>query len=297
MKKLLLVLFTLNTLITQAGCPLEIVLTTTYTPIICPGGKSTITNTVLGGVAPYKYLYLTLGNSSTGKLDTLAYTDSNTIDVYAGYYRVRVIDSKGCTMETSLPNKKYSWYHIQDTMLSMTINETLYNTSSLTAKNGSIKIKTLEGSSPYTYLWDNKSVSDSIFKLTSGTYTVQVIDKNKCSTTKTIFLPYNTPSVTHKDNSIDSITPQLGQNYPNPIIDPKSGNVFTTIEYVIPSYDEFNLQIISTDKGNIVYNEKLEAKKTKIMVECQDFKKGNYIYQLIQKSNEKVLFTKKMIIQ
>lgn len=296
MKILMIVLFTLITLVSNANCP-KITLTTTYTPIVCPGGKSTITNTVVGGVAPYKYLYLTLGNSSTGKLDTLAYNNSNTIDVVAGYYRVRVIDSKGCTMETSFPNTKFSWYHIQDTIKPITMTENIYNTSSLNAKNGSIKVKPIGGNIPYTYLWNTNSTKDSISNLITGTYTVKIFDKNNCILTKSIFLPYNTPSVTHKDNSVDSITPQLGQNYPNPVIEPKHGNVFTTIEYVIPPYDEFNLMIISTDKGNIVYNEKLESNKTKVMIECHDFKKGNYIYQMIQKSNNKILFTKKMLIQ
>ena len=296
MKKLIVVLFTLITLISQAGCP-SITLTTTYTPILCSGGKSTITNTVVGGVAPYKYLYLTLGNNPKGKLDTLAYTNSNTIDVVAGYYRVRIVDAKGCTMETSFPNTKFSWYHIEDLSKPITISEVISNTSSINAKNGSITVTPIGGNSPYTYKWNDNSVNNSINNVISGTYSVIVTDKNKCTATKSIFLPYNTPSVTHKDNSIDSITPQLGQNYPNPITEPKNGNVFTTIEYVIPSYDEFYLRILSTDKGNIVYNEKLEAKKTKVMVECHDFKKGNYIYQLVQKSNNKVLFTKKMIIQ
>lgn len=296
MKILMIVLFTLITLVSQAGCP-SITLTTTYTPILCSGGKSTITNTVVGGVAPYKYLYLTLGNSSTGKLDTLAYNYNNTIEVVAGYYRVRIVDSKGCTMETSFPNTKYSWYHIEDLAKPITITEIISNTSSVNAKNGSISVTPMDGTSPYTYKWSNNSTINPISNVGSGTYSVIVTDKNNCTATKPIFLPYNTPSVTHKDNSIDSITPQLGQNYPNPITEPKNGNVFTTIEYVIPPYDEFYLRIISTDKGNIVYNEKLDSKKTKVMVECHDFKKGNYVYQLVQKSNNKVLFTKKMIIQ
>ena len=296
MKKLIVVLFTLITLISQASCP-SIILTTTYTPILCAGGKSTITNTVVGGVAPYKYLYLTLGNNPKGKLDTLSYTNSNTLDVVAGYYRVRIVDSKGCTMETSFPNTKFSWYHIEDLSKPITISEVISNTSSINAKNGSITVTPIGGNDPYTYKWNNNSVDNSITNVISGTYSVVVTDKNNCIATKSIFLPYNTPSVTHKDNSVDSITPQLGQNYPNPITEPKNGNVYTTIEYVIPSYDEFYLRILSTDKGNIVYNEKLDTKKTKVMVECHDFKKGNYIYQLVQKSNNKVLFTKKMIIQ
>ena len=296
MKILMIVLFTLITLVSQAGCP-KITLTTTYTPILCSGGKSTITNTVVGGVAPYKYLYLTLGNSSTGKLDTLAYNNSNTIDVVAGYYRVRIIDSKGCTMETSFPNTKYSWYHIEDLTKPITISEVISNSSSLNAKNGSITVTPSDGNSPYTYNWNDNSTKNTISNLITGTYTVKVSDINGCTITKSIFLPYNTPSVTHKDNTVDSITPQLGQNYPNPVVEPKHGNVFTTIEYVVPSYDEFNLRIISTDKGNVIYDEKLESNKTKVMIECHDFKKGNYLYQLVQKSNNKILFTKKMLIQ
>ena len=54
--------------------------------------------------------------------------------------------------------------------------------------SGKIMVTGLTGNPPYTYLWNNFSISNSITGLTSGSYSVTVTDGSNCSLTKTAFI-------------------------------------------------------------------------------------------------------------
>jgi hypothetical protein len=57
------------------------------------------------------------------------------------------------------------------------------------------------GSTASSFQLKNGATTAAISALAPGTYNVTVTDKNNCTSTKAVFLPYNTPSITHKDNS------------------------------------------------------------------------------------------------
>jgi len=59
--------------------------------------------------------------------------------------------------------------------------------------SGKIMVTGLTGSPPYTYLWNNFSISDNITGLTSGAYSVTVTDSTNCSLTKTAFVDTTVP--------------------------------------------------------------------------------------------------------
>lgn len=54
--------------------------------------------------------------------------------------------------------------------------------------NGWIKVLPLAGSAPYSFLWGNGELIDSIGGLTAGTYEVTVLDNDGCSTEESIIL-------------------------------------------------------------------------------------------------------------
>jgi len=161
----------------------KLVLSTTYSDIKCGGGESTITNNTTGGVLPYTYVYLTLGNSSTGKYDTLLITNSNSLNVKAGYYRVRVIDVNGCTTENRFDNTIYTWYRIVDSLKPITLNYTITQPKCY-GDSGIITTSVNGGSLPYTYKWSN-GFTGPILKNIKGKYTLIVKDNNGCIKTFT----------------------------------------------------------------------------------------------------------------
>lgn len=58
------------------------------------------------------------------------------------------------------------------------VTATLNNTTFLSGNNGSIIVSVNGGSAPYSYVWSNGSITQSISGLTAGSYTVEVTDNN-----------------------------------------------------------------------------------------------------------------------
>ncbi len=58
-------------------------------------------------------------------------------------------------------------------------------------KNGAIYATATGGTPPYTYLWNNGATEDSLTRLVSGIYTVQVIDALGCISRDTVEVPLN----------------------------------------------------------------------------------------------------------
>lgn len=70
--------------------------------IVIPGnGEASINTIVTGGIGPYTYQHFILKNNKPKKINNLN-------DVGPGYYRTRVTDSVGCSMET------VGWVQIKD---------------------------------------------------------------------------------------------------------------------------------------------------------------------------------------
>lgn len=137
--------------------PQSIVLTTTQTNNLVNGGSTgTINLTVIGGTAPYTYLW------SNGA------TTQDISNLPAGTHSVVVTDSNGCTSG-----------------ISATITQpTVLNVSGVGTNpvcggiSGSIDVTVSGGQSPYTYLWNTGATTQDLTALGDGFYSVVVKDAN-----------------------------------------------------------------------------------------------------------------------
>jgi len=138
----------------------------TLQPIIshasCNGASdgSIIVN-VSGGTPSYDYLW------SNGA------TVSQVSGLQAGNYTVTVTDVSGCT-------KKGTFTVNAPAALTCICNSNVVNVSCFGGSNGSITVQPNGGTAPYSYLWSNGQVTQSISGLTAGTYTVTITDANGC---------------------------------------------------------------------------------------------------------------------
>ncbi|HRW27093.1 MAG TPA: gliding motility-associated C-terminal domain-containing protein, partial [Bacteroidales bacterium] len=137
--------------------------------------------TVSGGKAPYTYSWTGPSGFTSSLEDISSLTE--------GTYSVTVTDDYGCTIST-------------DTVLTLpeplTIEARLsdyngYSVSCLGRADGWIKVATLTGTAPYEYTWTGPdgftaTLTDSIYALKEGTYTVTVTDSHLCTMTQDISL-------------------------------------------------------------------------------------------------------------
>ena len=126
-----------------------------------------------GGVEPYSYLW------SDG---TITKDISN---LSAGQYTIEVTDVNNCSkselIAVSEPDK-----------LTATINSPVYdsghNISEFDENDGSINLEVEGGVPSYTFVWSTGDNSEDLDDLTAGSYSVNIIDQNGCTTKANIIL-------------------------------------------------------------------------------------------------------------
>ena len=126
--------------------------------------------TVIGGKAPYRYLWSNGGTSSA--------IDS----VKAGSYNLTVTDSVGTTI-----NAKFEVPGL--TALTITGSVTAARGSAGVA-NGSISLSVVGGKGAYTYRWSNSATTASIMGLSQGEYCITVTDGAGCSSSRCFVVDY-----------------------------------------------------------------------------------------------------------
>ncbi|MCK9499862.1 MAG: gliding motility-associated C-terminal domain-containing protein, partial [Bacteroidales bacterium] len=140
--------------------PTELIASSTFTPISCNGGNSTVTVSATGG--------------------TLPYTGIGNFIVNAGDYSYTVTDANGCSSVTS-------GTVTQPEMIVLTaiVDE---NVSCNGLADGQATASAIGGTEPYTYHWDNPSSSygSTVSQLPAGNWTVQLTDNNGCTAERTI---------------------------------------------------------------------------------------------------------------
>ena len=125
------------------------------------GNNGSINLTVSGGSAPYSFVW------STGA------TTEDISGVAAGNYSVTITDVNGCT--TTASGQITQPVGALNASVSMTQFVSCFGGS-----NGSLNVSINGGTAPFTYLWSNGSISQSISNLSAGVYTVTVTDANGC---------------------------------------------------------------------------------------------------------------------
>ncbi|MBL0343395.1 MAG: gliding motility-associated C-terminal domain-containing protein [Bacteroidetes bacterium] len=117
---------------------------------------------VSGGTAPYVF---TWSNGSTTE---------DLSNMPAGTYTVSVVDANGCTTTQTATLTQPS------APLSTTA-QVGNNVSCFGGSNGTIDLNVGGGTSPYSFLWSNGSVTEDISGLPSGSYSVTITDANGCT--------------------------------------------------------------------------------------------------------------------
>lgn len=136
-----------------------------YEDINCFGDKTgSVTVRVTGGTLPYKYKWSS-GDSTL-----------NITNVPAGSYSFTVTDAGGCTqlVKATLAQPTKLEYDVK----------AVTNVACFNDKSGAIDIAVSGGVGPYTYKWNNNTITQDLEGVGAGKYTVQVADAKGC--TKTI---------------------------------------------------------------------------------------------------------------
>lgn len=121
-----------------------------------------------GGTAPYSFTWNT--GSTSPSINSLS----------AGLYRVEIKDTNGCldTVSASISNPGILTANIQLTSPITCAGEF----------NGALTLVPTGGTSPYTYLWGNRSITDKIQSLGRGRYIGTITDANGCTASDTFDL-------------------------------------------------------------------------------------------------------------
>jgi hypothetical protein len=143
-------------------------------PAMCPAVSSVQVTSFTGGTSPFSCLWTNINT-------TLPYT-GNPAPVPNGQYTFVITDGAGCKIS--------SW--------SYTSNINVYSLSTITVNitgtaanctNGTANAVVSGGTSPYSYLWNNSAVSQSLSGLSAGFYSCLVSDALGCQSTGYYQLP------------------------------------------------------------------------------------------------------------
>jgi len=152
-----------------------------------PGNDGTASTSASGGTPPYTYNWAPGGSTTTG-LTGLG----------SGNYTVTVTDNNGCVaVETVSVNSGGS----------INLGETVVNPTCFGDCNGSITLSPSGGVPPYTYLWDDNSVTFFRTSLCAGDYDVTVTDNFGCSRTETITVTQPDSLQANLSSTPESCTP------------------------------------------------------------------------------------------
>lgn len=144
--------------------PVAVTATTSSTPATCGSSTGTATATVSGGTGSYTYAWNPSGQ-----------TTPTATGLAAGTYTVTITDLNTCTIikTVSVGSSNALTTSITNTATACTIN------------NGTATVTPLNGTAPYTYLWNNGQTTPTATGLGTGTYTVTTTDANGCNATAT----------------------------------------------------------------------------------------------------------------
>jgi PKD repeat protein len=132
----------------------------TINDALCSGsGNASISLTIVGGTPPYDYVW------SNGQVI------SNPFNLSSGQHCVTVYDNNGCQIDTCV-------MVVQPPILNVALNAS--NEDCFGSCDGSISVLATGGTAPYSYLWSNTEVSQTINNLCSGIYNITVTDFNGC---------------------------------------------------------------------------------------------------------------------
>jgi len=156
--------------------PTQLTANTVGTNVLCFGGTGSIAAAATGGTVPYTYDWAPAGGTS-----------ATATGITAGSYTVTVTDNNGCTATASSTIT-------QPTVLAVSLTgpQTICSNTI-----GTLTATVSGGSVPYTYAWSSGITSTTstakITPVVAQTYTVNITDKNGCTTSAQIFVTLGPP--------------------------------------------------------------------------------------------------------
>jgi hypothetical protein len=213
--------------------------------ITCNGasdGKATALGD--GGNGAFTYTWSNGGNASTIS------------NVPAGLYFVTVSDEENCTSSISVNLTQPDVLNCNASSTSLTSNN---------VNDGTATAAPIGGTSGYTYLWSNGSVTSTVTGLTPGVYTVVVTDANGCTASQTVNVdPFNGTSQTNEPIWLIGI-----RIIPNP----SSG--LTKIMFTEAPAGTMETQIMDAS-GRLVWSD-ISKNQPVITIEASDLPSGIYL--------------------
>lgn len=191
------------------------------------------------GLAPFTFMWNTVPPQTTDTATLLA----------AGNYTVVVTDSLGCIDSTVVSVSNLGGPAL-DSIVAI-------DADCFGASTGSVDLYHSGGTSPFTYLWSNTQVTQSISGLAAGSYSVTVTDGNNCLlvANATVNEPAQlTGSVSATDETVGmsngtaTVTPS-GGTAPYTYAWSNSGNTATITGLIAGNYD-----VTVTDANGCTFN-------------------------------------------
>jgi len=199
------------------GEPDSLMVSGVVTDALCYGSADGIVDlTVTGGTTPYSYLW---SNSTTYQ---------NLTGASFGWYSVEVTDVQNCL------TKEVFFIDQPDDIV---ISSTIFQTTCRDNEDGSITVYVEGGTPDYDYLWSNNEVTETIYNLAPGTYTIEVMDEHGCIKNDTFIL---------NQSEIDCIQP------PTAFTPDGDGINDTWILENINNYENATVQVFNK-WGNLLY--------------------------------------------
>jgi len=153
-----------------------------YTNVLCFGAATgSATVSVSGGTVPYSYIWY-VWDPTLNTFDTTVQTGATATGLVAGIYGVVVTDANHCQISAGILITQPA------AGLTATIAEPHTNVLCFGNATGSATVSASGGTVPYSYSWNTTPVQTGATAtgLAAGTYTVTVIDANKCTTTASV---------------------------------------------------------------------------------------------------------------
>jgi gliding motility-associated-like protein len=156
------------------GSPDPISVSEIITDVNCFGDNTgSIILSTIGGNGSYTYVWT---NSVSG---VVGGNSPSLINVGADTYTVSITDSKGCTFSKS--------FTITEPLEVLNSSAIVVNASCFGSGDGSIDVDVWGGTIPYAYTWSSGQSTQDISGLTSGPYSLAVLDAKGCG----LALSYN----------------------------------------------------------------------------------------------------------
>ncbi|MCF8370654.1 MAG: PKD domain-containing protein [Bacteroidales bacterium] len=147
---------------------LAITISTSVSNVSCAGAVDGSINISINGGA---------GNYSFDWSNGAATEDLYNVSI--GNYSVIVTDANGCTQ-----TENYTVSFVPEISISEIISPDNGNS------DGSIDITISGGTAPYTYSWSNGNVTEDLINVSSGNYTITIIDASNCEKIGSYLIPY-----------------------------------------------------------------------------------------------------------